>query len=237
MVIIPFRDRGTDPTRVANLTRVVWTWQSYGFAPMTIGDGRIRPAQFNRSAAYNRGMAHCWDSSDVFVFAESDMLIPVDLINAAVHRAFDSPGLVVPFTEYRALSQKDSCDVRGGADPARFIPERIMPNGQSIGAINVVSRKTMEKVGQWDEQFEGSWYDDNAMKIAFEVLAGKTRWVDGTAYHLWHLPGHAGSHLSAEDREATRRNRARLQQYRQASRLFPEVRRSEAILKLTAGVD
>ncbi len=78
-----------------------------------------------------------------------------------------------------------------------------MDDSQSIGAINIVSRATLNKVGGWDECFEGNWYDDVAMKIAFEKVGGITRWVDGPAFHLYHLPGHTGDHLTDADRAAT----------------------------------
>ena len=73
-----------------------------------------------------------------------------------------------------------------------------------------------------------AWYDDVAMKIAFEVCAGSTRWVDGSAWHLWHKPGLGGSHRTAEDKAATARNKERLELYRQATT-------PERIRELTAG--
>jgi len=45
-VVIPFRDRGIDPRRAANLKRVVGQWQAYNFAPMIVSDGREGSTQF-----------------------------------------------------------------------------------------------------------------------------------------------------------------------------------------------
>jgi len=111
-VVIPFRDRGIDPRRAANLKRVVGQWQAYNFAPMIVSDGREGSAQFNRSAAYNTAARHL--DAQVLIFAESDMLISPSQITIATAMAVESPGLVVPFTEYRYLSAKDSVKVRGG---------------------------------------------------------------------------------------------------------------------------
>jgi hypothetical protein len=187
----------------------------------------VGDAQFNRSQAYNRG---AWFvDADVVVFAEADMLVPYSQIRQAVAMAAAAPGLVVPFIQYRYLTPEDSGLVRAhDIEPGDCIPESTMDNGESIGAINVVSRETLDAIGLWDEVFEGAWYDDVAMKIAFEVCAGPTRWVDGPAWHLWHKPGLGGSHLTAEDKAATARNKERLELYRQATT-------TERIHELTAG--
>lgn len=215
-VIIPFRDRGVDSYRAANLERVAEMWESYDMTPLICSDDRDGNAQFNRSAAYNNGVRLC-NIADVFVFTESDMLIDVEQVREGITRAMEAPGLVVPFTEYRYLSRDDSVHVRGGSDPRDFTPESVMSNGKSIGAINIISYKTLESVGQWDEIPEGSWYDDNMMERAFTVCAGPTRWVNGPAWHIYHLPGWTGEHLSPEDRAATRRNKLRWGKYQRAT--------------------
>lgn len=217
-VIIPFRDRGTDPLRQENLVAVLDMWEEYGYVPYVMSDGRSGNQQFNRSAAYNTGIRLVNGDTDGFIFAESDMLIHDRQVEEAVALAEKQLGLVVPFTDYHYLRPKDSIEVRKGVDPALCRPQWIMANGRSIGAINVVSRKTMECIGRWDERFEGNWYDDDSMKIAFDVCAGPTRWVEGPAYHLYHLPGHRGDHLTTDDRHATLHNKHRLRQYESAQR-------------------
>lgn len=218
-VVIPFRDRGVDPLRAANLVRVLdhWDYWSQTEARVhVVDDGRTGIAPFNRSAAYNLGRQRA-GSADVIVFAESDMLIELGQIREAVDQAVSAPGLVVPFTRYHYLSDADSQHVRAGLiGPAQCAPEYTMANGRAIGAINVVSADTLNAISQWDESFEGSWYDDNAMKIAFERCAGPTRWVTGAAHHLYHLPGWTGDHLTDADRAATAANRHRLRMYRNA---------------------
>lgn len=227
-VIIPFRDRGIDPLRKANLDRVVDHWRVYTKTPTVVSDGRTSDAQFNRSAAYNEGVREC-PAAEVFVFTESDMLLDYGQIDLAVCVARETPGLVVPFTQYRYLTLEDSARVRAHeADPAECTPESTMDNGASIGAVNVVSRETLELVGGYDETFEGSWYDDSAMRIAFDKACGPTRWVNGPAHHLYHLPGWKGDHLTEADRAATARNKARYALYEQAQT-------PERIRQLTAG--
>lgn len=212
-VIIPFRDRGTDPLRQENLVAVLDMWEEYGYAPYVMSDGRSGNQQFNRSAAYNTGIRLVNGDTDGFIFAESDMLIDDRQIEQACELAEKQLGLVVPFTQYCHLTPEASVVARRGDDPSLLKAAWKMDGGRSIGAINIVSRKTMECIGQWDEVLDGNWYDDDCMKVAFDVCAGPTRWVKGPAYHLYHVPGHRGDHLTAEDLAATRRNRRRLSLY------------------------
>ncbi len=231
-VIIPFRDRGTDPLRRLNAIRVLEQWGRYeqhGVEVLVASDGREGDAQFNRHAAYNNGAAVA--KADLLVFAESDMLIAWPQVHQALALAQQRPGMVVPFTEYRYMSEESSRDIRDtGVEPEFLIPESRMPFGRSIGAINVLHRETLRRAGRWDDTFEGNWYDDNAMERAFSRCCGATRWVDGPAFHLYHLPGWKGEHLTDADKAATARNKDRLRKYRLAAT-------PQRIRELTAGGD
>lgn len=223
VVVIPFRDRGTDPLRSLNLERVYSSWDDeHGWPVVVTSDGRSGTAQFNRHAAYNRGIGLALDNTpdaDALIFCESDMLIDIGQVDEACRLACESLGMVVPFTEYKYLDPLDSQAVRRDRKhPSECRPQWTKHSGKSIGAINVVSRDTLDAFGRWDESFEGNWYDDDAMKLAFDTLCGPTRWVDGPAYHLYHLPGHRGSHLTDEDKAATKANKARLMSYKYAAK-------------------
>ena len=104
--------------------------------------------------------------------------------------------------EWWARSPRDPKSIFG------LTPESIMDNGRSIGAVNVVSRYTLDITGGFTESTSGNWYDDNIIEEAFKFLTGThTRYVAGPAVHLYHLPGHKGDHLTAEDRAATAHNK------------------------------
>lgn len=234
-VIIPFRDRGTDPLRARNLDCVLDHWaDAHGHTAFVVSDGRKGKELFNRHAAYNRGIRMALDELadyDAFIFAESDMLVPADQITEALRMACEHIGMVVPFSTYCYHSAQASERIRAGADPYVIKPMWKMDDCRSIGAINVLSRRTMDALGQWDEKFEGNWYDDDAMRLALEVLTGHTRFVPGSAHHLYHLPGHRGKHLTDKERDATRRNQTRLGMYEHAA----EVNNASAIRRLLAG--
>jgi hypothetical protein len=218
-VIIPWRDRGFDPLRSANLARVLKQWELYDVPTLVVDDDRRGEAGFNRSAAYNRGI-HMADA-EVFVLSEADMLISMSQIGDAVNLAVSSPALVMPFTHYHALTEEESVLVRDGeANPVNLVGDRLGNERTARvhgGAINVISRETYDMVGRFDENFVGAWYDDDSMKRAFEICCGPTRFVGGPAYHLYHLSGGEGRHLRPGDREATAHNKARYGRYLRAS--------------------
>lgn len=230
-VIIPFRLReGADMRRSANLEVVMAWWWSHGLKPQVVDDGLEGDAQFNRHRAYNRAVSGNPDV-DVFIFSEADMLIPMDQIAVGVklaHRPNGRSGLVVPFMQYRYLSDETTSQLRDAfadfsdEELARWIalptinpqsifnliPESVMENGKSIGAVNIVSRETLEKTGGFTEATSGNWYDDNIIEEGFKFLTGSpTRFVPGPAVHLYHLPGWKGEHLSEADKAATQHNR------------------------------
>lgn len=225
-VIIPFRDRGTDPRRAANLEIVMAWWYAHGMEATIVDDGLEGDAPFNRHRAYNRAVER-FPETDVFVFTEADMLIHPSQIRSAIKLAADRPGLVVPFTQYRYLSDEttqyqrdcyhDDPDITATfwatppTEPLSIFavqPESVMDNGRSIGAVNVVSKATLNATGGFTEATSGNWYDDNIIEEGFAFITKqKTRYVDGPAVHMYHLPGWTGDHLSDEDKAATKRNR------------------------------
>jgi hypothetical protein len=224
-VIIPFRDRGRDPLRQANLNRTLEHWS--GWDVHVVDDGRQGDAQFNRHKAYNTGAT--LTDADILIYAESDMLIDFTQIHQAMRLA-ETHGLIVPFTERHELSPDSSELVREHKiKPQDGRADVIKPKPRRIGAINVISRQTLTAVGQWDEQFEGCWWDDRSMHLAFDICAGPTQWIDGPSWHLWHLPGYQGAHLTGADKQATARNKLRFRQYQRA-------RTPDQIRRLTHGI-
>lgn len=227
--IIPFRHRDSgDPYRQDNLN-TTYKWVSdMGLGSVAVcSDGRSGDEQFNRSAAYNMGVRQYKDA-DVYVFYESDLLVQYKQILQGIDSAVRSEGLVVPFSRFLSVNEYDSQVIR--ENPAyrlanwSFDTQVVRGYQKSIGAVNIVSRYTMAKVGQWDENFEGAWYDDDSMEIAFRVCCrSTTRFVLGDGYHLYHRPSAgaaaaaaAADGLSDADKAATSANKERWKRYRKA---------------------
>lgn len=223
-VVIAWRDSG-NANRQANLAAVLDHLTQTGL-PIVLADDGKTEGPFNRSAAYNHGMRLA--PAEVFVFHEADMLVPFPQLEAAVELAREGLGLVVPFDQYRYLSEDESRLVLSGQiHPWEAEPEWTMDNGTSIGAVNVVSAESMRWVGQWDETLEGHGYDDNVMHRAFEVACGPTRFVHGPGHHLWHPMAFApwernteaaqAKNFTPAEVDATMRNRIRLREYQAAT--------------------
>lgn len=216
-VIVPFRDRGNDPNRAANLPRIIEWYEAAELPVHVVNDGRTGTAPFNRHAAYNQGAQAT--TAEVLCYIEADTLIPHHQLDEAIHEAIEQPRLVIPFTSLWHLDEPDTIAVRNGSDPRDYEPIEKTPHQRNAGAANILTRTTLDLAGGWDEGFDGHWYDDDAMKILFERATGNpTHYITGVAYHLHHLSASRGRHLTAADRAATTRNRTRLRQYRQGIR-------------------
>lgn len=216
--VVPWRDRGRDALRPANLAAIRKYLEGLDLGPViVVSDGREGDMSFCRHIAYNEGGRQAFgEGADVVTFYESDMIVGRDQLVEGIRLAAENPGLVVPFTQYRYLTPEDSDKVRAGADPFAFTPEYTMDNGRSIGAVNILSRESIKAVGRWDTVPDGNGYDDNMMHRAFEVCCGPTRYVEGPAAHLFHHPGWYGlprAELTDADRAATEANKARYQRY------------------------
>lgn len=206
-VVIPWRSSG-DPDREANAAHVVDHYQRLDLGPVIVTDDGRSSGHFNRSAAYNRGLAQT--DADVILWVEADTLLPADQITTAAHLAHDAPGIVIPYTERHELDPTQTARVHAGTvDPFTLHgAAAIYPGGSSIGQAGVTSRHTLDLIGgRWDDGYEGWGYDDNGMLHIFETLAGRTRWVEGKGIHLWHQPGYVSP--SPEQAAATARNAAR----------------------------
>lgn len=229
-LIIGYRDRGTDPSRQANLDSAVQWWRDHGIEPIVVDDGRVGSESWNRSAAYNRGAELA--EADVLVYSEADMLLPVEQVREGVRLASEHVGLVVPFSAFMAMDEDDTERVRRREiHPSRARAQQVRGDCKSIGAVNIVSRESLALIGRFDELFDGHGYDDDATELAFRICCGPTRFISGPAWHQWHVPGafYATPESTEQDRAATARNKARYQLYRQA-------RTPERIRQLTSGL-
>lgn len=163
---------------------------------------------FNRSRAYNHGMAQV--DADTYLWNEADAVLPLAQIEEAVRLANESPGNIIPFTERHELDPAQTRSVlHQGVDPFALRGNAaIFGDRFTIGQQGVTSRETIDLVGgKWDEGFSGWGYDDNAMHHIFATLAGPPRWVEGKGMHLYHQGAFVSP--SPEQALATQRNAQR----------------------------
>lgn len=216
-LIIGHRDRGNDWCRAANLEASLGWWRWHGIDPIVVDDGRSGDDQWNRSAAYNRGAEI--SRAGVLAYVEADLLIPGRQILEAIKLAAEHPVLVIAFSRFLAMTDHDSRMVRAGRlHPSKASAEQVRGDNESIGAANILSRESLEMIGQFDESFEGHAYDDDATEMAFRICCGPTRFIEGPGWHQFHHPGalYATPESTEADLAATERNRQRYELYRRA---------------------
>lgn len=137
---------------------------------------------FNRSATIDLGASGDWD---VMVVADADTIVPQSGVSAAIARAAETGGLVMPYENYSALTPSATRRFVGGEALAGT--PRYTMRGFSTGGCMVIGRPAWEATGGFDKRFEGWGFEDRAFHIAANILGPvEAERVPGEVLHLWH---------------------------------------------------
>jgi predicted glycosyltransferase involved in capsule biosynthesis len=147
---------------------------------------------FSRSQGMNKAARQA--TRDIFVIADGDIFYdPTILIDAA--KLLKQHAWVIPFHHQKIINLSESSTKRilkstpswpVKAEIKDYTVEKRDMN--FAGKINVIHRKTYEKVGGFDERFVGYGWEDNAFQNAVSTLCGPHKRLDRKLYHLWHPP-------------------------------------------------
>ena len=176
-------------------------WEHTGW-PVSVADSDP-DSPFNRSQARNRAAAT--GDWDVAIFADACIFVADPyLARRAAETAARSGRLVHCHTEVRRLTQRGTAMVLAGRSPEGA--EVLRRNGpRTPGGVIAVPRRLFERIGGWDESFEGWGAEDGAFVYACLATTGGQRTnIPGRVYHLWHAHGDR-----VLDSDAYARNRAR----------------------------
>lgn len=176
-VVVPWRSN-RDPHRESAWQMVRDHWSGW---EVHTADDRGQP--FSRAASINVAVREY--PADVYVVCDADVICPHAQVHAAVDDARRSPGMVIAFERWAHLTEQGTQYVLDGyiGDWEPFVDVAI---DWSVSACICFSHETWETTGGFDPRFRGWGMEDVAFEIACRTLAGPTRRIPGTAWHLYH---------------------------------------------------
>lgn len=142
-------------------------------------------APYNRSWGFN--VAYRESDSPNIVFGDSDIIMQVHEFRAALEAA-ENVDVVSPYSSVVDLeSFESSLPLEGLASVVR--PGRGETDNQRTnlcGGVVAFSRSAFERVGGWDENFEGWGGEDDMMSFKVSAAGLRTACMPFRCYHLWH---------------------------------------------------
>jgi len=155
-------------------------WVSLGYE---LTEGHHTEGLFCRAAAINTAASLAGDW-DVALIADADVFVPPQQLSRAVVRAAQSPALVLAHDEWLSLDEETTADVLAGRQPPLVPAAR---RRSPVSGVLAIGRATWDRVGGFDERFEGYGWEDRAFVRKCTLAAGFSR-VPGPMWHLWHEP-------------------------------------------------
>ena len=200
-IIVPFR--GTCPHRVRAhlLVRAFLEGQFPEAEILDVDDGS---EVFSKARSINAGVVK--SSGDLLVLHDADSFVAPAQLHAALDLAAclpeDAGRLIIPFSIVYYLTRETTDAVYAGRLP-EVTQDSASYNALMVGGINVLTRKTFDRVGGFDARFQGHGAEDRAFNAACETLTAPTMRTLGALFHLWH-PDDPTKNLAVEDALAKR---------------------------------
>lgn len=185
IVLVPYRsDGGHRDTLWTFLSEKYWKPLGY---KVVIGqdDGS---ESFNRSRAINRAADRDWKYA---IIADADTWVPAGQLRRAVMNAKITGHLSTAFDSVVELTQPTTAALLDGKIDMNdsFGCLRVRRRDmETQSSMLVVPRLLWDRVGGFDERFQGWGGEDSAFWKACTLHGGRPHRVSGNAYHLWHVP-------------------------------------------------
>jgi hypothetical protein len=188
VLLVPRRDDGGHRDALWKWARA--RWERY-FPDVPIFEGHHVEGPFNRSAAVNTA-ARLAGSWDLGIVIDSDILVRVTQLRAAIERARETGRVTWAHRRWRGISEEwtDSL-IRHETDLGAEIDELDIDvlvertNPISWSCCVVIPRRVWDDMGGFDERFIGWGFEDMAFKSLVQGLYGWER-IEGDVIHLWH---------------------------------------------------
>jgi glycosyl transferase family 2 len=182
-VVVPFRPDGGDRDRA-------WDWLRRRYAALhpswEVVEGHCDGA-WSKGRAVADALQRA--SGDVLIVADADSFVSHDVLVRAAELARESPWVMPHRTVHRltpaATRYVLAQDPAENPNPSLRRREHVPPVG---GGIVVAASPAVTTV-PLDPRFEGWGGEDISWGRALDTLIGPHAQLDGTLWHLWHLPG------------------------------------------------
>ncbi|WP_175384484.1 galactosyltransferase-related protein [Bacillus sp. FJAT-27225] len=154
-------------------------------AEICIGKHEGHP--FSKSKAVNDAARKA--TRDVFVIADTDIIYDPKIIIKSI-KLLDHHAIVVPVLRRKLLTESSTKDLLKTTPswPLKGEYEAAKKEKVTNGLLNVLRRRDFEKVGGFDERFEGWGAEDGAFVKSVRYTCGKKAQLKYSAIHLWHPP-------------------------------------------------
>lgn len=179
-VVVPYRP--SDGHRRAAWHRVQEHWWEAALDLHVADDGG---EPFSRGGSINLAVRE--HPADVYVIADADTLVDRRQVEAAVALAAHAPGLVVAFDRFAYLSEHGTQQVLDRYEGS-WEPLMAWSLQNTVSSCVALSHETWELAGGFDPRFRAWGYEDVQLEIVCATIAGPTRRIPGTAWHLYHPP-------------------------------------------------
>jgi hypothetical protein len=183
VICVPWR--GGSPFREEAFEYVISHYAPLGY-PIVTGD--YPTAQFNRAGSRNLAALAAGDW-DVAVMLDADCVIDIATLDANITRALARQRVVLPHDHFYGLTPAGSHaalrepNVR--AWRRDWLPQPVWDRQRPSGVV-IFPRAVWDLVGGYDELFTGWGFEDAAMLIALDALAGGYDREQGELWHFWH---------------------------------------------------
>jgi hypothetical protein len=185
VVLFPWRPGDPDRERSFSIVR-----RHYGLVglPVFIGDSgadRFSPGASRNVAARDAGD---WD---VAVIVDADCVMPMWNINRGIVHAVGTGRVTLPWDSFFSMTEEGHGKGYDKNIPIGHCLAEREWQSHSIGCERplyspggnvIVPRDVWDRVGGYDERFEGWGFED----AAFLIAAGEFDRLSGPLYHFWH---------------------------------------------------
>jgi predicted glycosyltransferase involved in capsule biosynthesis len=180
-IVIPWRDSGCE----YRLRSFNFLYEYYSKRyEIIVGDKNDINGNFSRAGARNDGVSK--SNSDIVVVIDSDNYISYTQIDAAIDSAKTNNLLVKPNHKFGYMDEQSTEKFyKENLDP-KYFNFQSRPVSFFSGGAYVIKKDLWNFVGGMDEEFIGYGAEDNAFHITCEKKLGKTVWITGLNYHLYH---------------------------------------------------